>query len=402
MDTPFIPHRPGTTSQNDSPHTNVITPPQVEPRDRDYPRDGPRLRLSDKSIWNKPVLNHTASVSPKLQAPPRITVSTPDELGTGIEVEPEWAERLMYSSPATSTSVPRAAIESFETKPHGPGLSRKSWEAFDFGFPDNSNAQKEAGAQPLVDAEGELGHLPRNMVLYTRADDTPVFGSATRDSTAVIEDSFLNQSFIMDSPLYDQSMKAQAQLTKDRAAALAALEGNPSLQDTQRNEQENVSRFKTKHVTSDLHKHRQINLETRPSNTTPAPDKQPTLSTNTSHTLQYLRNGLPRTLPNMRAFMTDHIVRAFSSYVIGYIVTTLCPQLHNYIISPWDMLACSLMHPERFFGAVILAIIVGQYVLPLLIVLLEQCGEFRRREVFSMVGLVWCFYMGAMLGTVLE
>jgi hypothetical protein len=396
----FIPHRSGTASRNGSPHRNLVTPPQVEPRVRDYPRDGPMRRLSADSTWNKPVSNHTASISPELQAPPRITVSSPDELGPGIEVEPEWVERLMYSSPATSTSAPRAAIEFFEAKPHGPGLSRKSWEAFDFEFPDNSNARKEAGAQPLVDAEGELGHLPRNMVLYTRADDTPVFGNATRDSASVNEDSFLNQSSIMDSPLYNQSMKAQAQLTKDRAAALAALEGNPSLQDTQRNEQANVSLLKTKHATSDLRKHRQINLETRPSNTTPAPGKQPTSSTNTSHTLQYFRNRLPRTLPNMRAFITNHVVRAFSSYVIGYIVTTLCPRLHNYIITPWDLLAYSLLHPERFFGAVILAIIVGQYVLPLLIVLLEQCGELRRREVFSMVGLVWCFYMGAMLGTV--
>ncbi|KAJ4365042.1 hypothetical protein N0V83_008658 [Neocucurbitaria cava] len=76
-----------------------------------------------------------------------------------------------------------------------------------------------------------------------------------------------------------------------------------------------------------------------------------------------------------------HVRTALSSFVGGFLVTAASPTMQNYVLWPSEVICLSSLYPERVWALLIAALWVGQFILPLIWVLVEEGGV--RRELLD-------------------
>ncbi|CAO2658468.1 Nn.00g061910.m01.CDS01 [Neocucurbitaria sp. VM-36] len=318
------------------------------------------------------------------------------------DLAPIWVKRASIwttPSPLSKPGPPRANVsvkvdqdEAIEADKYKDKSYKSPFTEFDFGFDcpdDDENAastqntwkptfekeevviQFDAASDTVFSIEGEatpdsadslslagegevLGELPQRLVLYGGIDEyesAPVFEDIVDDALSVDEESFLRQSFVVGSPLYARLMEARdATRRMDEADTDVRESGGTAV---------NIS--------------------------------QPMLSLETSKSETHTKF-----LSTLTASLKQHICIALPSFSGGYLITGVFRAVEEHIVRPSQVILFSYLYPERVGALLIAALMVGQFIVPLIWVLLEEGGACRSRQAVMMVAIVAHAYMGAL------
>ncbi|KAF1849635.1 uncharacterized protein K460DRAFT_399748 [Cucurbitaria berberidis CBS 394.84] len=230
----------------------------------------------------------------------------------------------------------------------------------------------------LLEADGSgFGELSRGLIIHAGIDEfenTPVSEDVVDDSLSINEDSFLEQSFVVASPLYVQPPDA-------REPALIAREKETTVTCEQALEKAVVKVEEIVEAASEAFQNM------APITPVKAEPRYP------------LFGAIHNATAYVVTFIEQHVRIALPSCSVGYLMAATCPEVQNHIIRPADIMLFCSSYPERVGALFIAGLAVCPFILLPIWVLVEAGGPSRVRQMIMMVVIAGYVYLGALWAT---